>query len=86
MAYDLFSIPGMSSECDQAKKMVTDERFNHKADIVQADQCLKNWLRNGVAIGHLTLEALERAVEEAVDADSNYIADKMDALVEVTED
>ncbi|TKA64921.1 hypothetical protein B0A49_12969 [Cryomyces minteri] len=90
MAYDLFSVPGMSSECErvfsQAKKMVTDERFNLKADIVQADQCLKNWLRNGVAIGHLTLEALERAIEEAVNADGNYIADKMDALVEVTED
>ncbi|TKA49943.1 hypothetical protein B0A49_12331 [Cryomyces minteri] len=70
----------------QAKKMVTDERFNLKADIVQADQCLKNWLRNGVAIGHLTLEVLERAIEEAVDDDGNYIADKMDASVEVTED
>jgi hypothetical protein len=42
----------MSSECERSfsatKKMITDERHNLKADIIEADQCLKNWTKNGV--------------------------------------
>jgi hypothetical protein len=45
MAYDLFAMPGMSSECERSfsatKKMITHERHNLKADIIEADQCLK---------------------------------------------
>lgn len=41
MAYDLFAMPGMSSECERAfsaaKRMIIDERYNLKPDIIQAD-------------------------------------------------
>ncbi|KYG40740.1 hypothetical protein M433DRAFT_31056, partial [Acidomyces richmondensis BFW] len=52
LALDLFAIPGMSAECERAfsqtKKMVTEERYNLKADVIEADQCLKSWLRNNI--------------------------------------
>jgi hypothetical protein len=31
-----------------AKKMVSEERYSLKADIIEAEQCLKNWLISGV--------------------------------------
>ena len=55
LVFDVFSMPSMSSECERAfsqgKKMTTDERFNLRPDIVEADECLKNWLRNELADG-----------------------------------
>jgi hypothetical protein len=52
MAYDLFSIPGMSSECErvfsQAKKLVTDERNRLGPATIEADECLKNWINSGL--------------------------------------
>lgn len=52
MAIDLFSIPGMSSECERvfshAKKMIRDERHNLKPPIIEACQCQGNWLRNEI--------------------------------------
>jgi hAT family C-terminal dimerisation region len=51
MAYDLFSIPGMS-ECErvfsQAKKLVTDERNRFGPATIEADECLKNWINSGL--------------------------------------
>ena len=48
MAFDLFSIPGMSAECErvfsQAKKLITDERNRLGAHTIEADECLKNWI------------------------------------------
>ena len=52
MVIDLFSAPAMSSECErvfsQAKKLITDERSHFSAATIEADECLKNWLRNGL--------------------------------------
>lgn len=52
MAYDLFSIPGMSSECErvfsQAKKLITDERNRLGPATIEADECLKNWITSGL--------------------------------------
>ncbi|TKA67460.1 hypothetical protein B0A49_09354 [Cryomyces minteri] len=52
MAFDLFSVPATSSECErvfsQTKKLVTDERNRLLADTIEADECQKNWLRNGI--------------------------------------
>ena len=52
MALDLFSIPAMSSGCErvfsQAKKLITDEHSRLSAATIEADECLKNWLRNGL--------------------------------------
>ncbi|KJZ68529.1 hypothetical protein HIM_12077 [Hirsutella minnesotensis 3608] len=52
MALDLFSIPGMSAECErvfsQTKKMVTDERNQILPEMVEADQLQKHWLMKGL--------------------------------------
>ena len=52
MAFDLYSIPAMSSECErvfsQTKKLITDERNNLGAAIIEAEECQKQWLRHGV--------------------------------------
>lgn len=52
MALDLFSIPGMSSECErvfsQTKKFVTDERNKLSPETIEADQLQKHWLRTGL--------------------------------------
>jgi hypothetical protein len=45
VAFDLFSIPGMRSECERsfsdAGNLIPDHRYNLKNDIIQNDQCLK---------------------------------------------
>jgi hypothetical protein len=45
----------MSSECEPAfsagKKMITDERYLLNPDSIEADQCLKSWLKQGVVDG-----------------------------------
>ena len=52
MAVDLFSIPGMSSECERifssAKKVITDERTRLSPETVEMDQCLKHWILRGL--------------------------------------
>lgn len=52
MAVDLFSIPGMSAECErvfsQTKKMITDERNGLAPETVEADQLQKHWLMRGL--------------------------------------
>ncbi|EXU94816.1 hAT family dimerization domain protein [Metarhizium robertsii] len=52
MALDLFSIPGMSAECErvfsQTKKMITDERNQLSPEAVEADQLQKQWLSRGL--------------------------------------
>lgn len=53
----------MSAECERAfsqtKKMVTEERYNLKADVIEADQCLKSWLRNNIVDGSAMWRTLE---------------------------
>ena len=48
LAFTVFSMPAMSSECDRAVsragKMITDDRYQLKADIIEANQLLKSWL------------------------------------------
>ena len=52
LAFIVFATPAMSSECERAfshaGKMVTDDRYQHKADILEADQLLKSWLIDGL--------------------------------------
>jgi hypothetical protein len=71
MAYDLFSIPGMSSECERAfssgKRMITDDRYSLKSDIMEADQCLKSWFKNDVADGQAAFTSIAAADDEIVD-------------------
>lgn len=62
LAFTLFAIPGMSAECERAfscaKKMVTDERFSFKADVIEAGQCLKSWLQHKLVDGSATWKLL----------------------------
>ncbi|KJZ70580.1 hypothetical protein HIM_10009 [Hirsutella minnesotensis 3608] len=54
MALDLFSIPGMSAECErvfsQTKKMITDERNRLAPKVIEADQLQKHWLMRGLVV------------------------------------
>ena len=52
MAFDLFAIPAISSECErvfsQTKLLITDKR-NRLSDLtIEATECLKHWLQVGV--------------------------------------
>lgn len=55
LALDLFAMPGMSSECERAfsaaKRMITDERYRLKYDVIEADQCVKSWFKHGLVDG-----------------------------------
>lgn len=46
MAFDLFAMPGMSSECERAfsaaKHMITDHIYSLKSHVIEADQYLKS--------------------------------------------
>ena len=52
MAFDLFSCPAMSSECErifsQAKRVITDERNRLNSGTVAAIECQKHLLRTGM--------------------------------------
>lgn len=52
MAFDLFSCPAMSAECErvfsQTKKVITDERNRLNSETVAAIECQKHLLRTGM--------------------------------------
>jgi hypothetical protein len=68
MAYDLFAMPAMSSECERAfsnaKRLVTDKRHRLKSEIIEADQCIKSWLKNGIANGQAIFTNITAALDE----------------------
>jgi hypothetical protein len=68
MAYDLFAMPAMSSECERAfsnaKRLVTDKRHRLKSEIIEADQCIKSWLKNGIADGQAIFTNIAAALDE----------------------
>jgi hypothetical protein len=70
MAHDLFSIPGMSSECERTfsagKRLVSDDHYSLKIDIIEADQCLKSLFKNGVADGQATFTTIAAAVDDEI--------------------
>jgi hypothetical protein len=52
MVFDLFSIPGMSSDVErvfsQTNKLITDERNRLGATVVEAIECQKDWVTRGL--------------------------------------
>ena len=68
MAYDLFAMPAMSSECERAfsmaKQLISEQRYNLKTDIIEADQCIKSWLKNGIADGQAIFNSISAAFDE----------------------
>jgi hypothetical protein len=71
MAYDVFSMPAMSSECERAfsaaKKLINEQRYNLKTDIIEADQCIKSWLKNGIADGRAIFNTIAVALNDEDD-------------------
>ena len=47
MAFDMHSIPAMSSECERVfsstKQLISDRRARLGDDIMEASECLKAW-------------------------------------------
>jgi hypothetical protein len=70
MAYDLFSIPATSAECERAfitaKKLITDERYNLKPDIIEADQCIKSWCKHGIIDGRAAFATIAAATDDEI--------------------
>jgi hypothetical protein len=70
MAYDLFAMPAMSSECERAfsnaKRLIAEQRYNLKSDIIEADQCLKSWLKNGIANGQAVFNTIAAALDDQI--------------------
>jgi hypothetical protein len=52
MARDILSIPGMSAEVERvfssAKLMIPPERSNLGADAIEAGECIRSWIKNGL--------------------------------------
>jgi hypothetical protein len=74
MAYDLFSIPAMSAECERAfslaRRLITDDRYNLKPDIIEADQCIKSWCKHGIVDGRAAFTNIAVADDEILDTTS----------------
>ena len=58
MAIDLFSVPAMSAECErvfsETKRFITDDRNRLSPKVIEASQCQKNWLDEGLVQSALT--------------------------------
>ena len=52
MAFDIFSIPAMSAECEwvfsSTKLMIPDSQNRLGADLIEAGECLKSWEAAGI--------------------------------------
>jgi hypothetical protein len=70
MAYDLFAMPAMSSECERAfssaKKLINEQRYSLKTDIIEADQCIKSWLKNGIANGQAIFSTIAATTDDKI--------------------
>ena len=51
MALDLLSIPAMAAECERvfssAKILISDHRNRLKNDVIEANECIRYWIRKG---------------------------------------
>jgi formiminotetrahydrofolate cyclodeaminase len=64
-------MPAISSECERAfsaaKKLINEQRYNLKTDIIEADQCIKSWLKNGIANGRAIFNTIAAALNDEDD-------------------
>lgn len=76
IAYDLFSIPAMSSECERifslTKKVATDERYQLKCDIIEADVCLKSWLQQRLVNSNAMWQKIQGNGDDESDTRAAY--------------
>jgi hypothetical protein len=70
LAFTVFSMPAMSSECERAYSragmMVTDDRYQRKADIIEADQLLKSWLAGNLIDRRKALRVLNEIEQSSL--------------------
>ncbi len=75
LALELFSCPVMSSECErmfsQSTRTITDGRNCLGAEVIEARECQKNWLDNGLVHSHLN-EAIKR-LNNGLDHNSEHV-------------
>lgn len=71
MPYELFSITAIGAECERAlssaKRHISDERYNLKPDIIEADQCIKSWYKNRVVDGQAAFTTIAEVNYEILD-------------------
>jgi hypothetical protein len=70
LAFTVFAMPAMSAECERsfsrAGKMVTDDRYCLRADIIEADQLLKSWLVSGLINRETAWRVLDEIEQQAL--------------------
>jgi hypothetical protein len=75
MAYDLFAMPAMSCECERTfssgKRLIAEQ--NLKSGIIEVEQCIKTWLKNGIPNGQAIFNNIAAVLDEDNDiTDSHY--------------
>ena len=90
IALDLFSIPAMSAECERefssTADLITDDRCRLKATTIEAVECQKNWIRNGVVRSWLKPEDKLHLRKLTSDIVALQIGDEMGEIAGSTSD
>lgn len=70
IAYDLFAMLVMSSECERtfssAKRLIAEQRYNLKSNIIEADQCIKSWLKSGIANSQAIFNNIAATIDDRI--------------------
>lgn len=70
MSYDLFAMQAMSAECERtfssAKLLISEQRYSLKSNIIEADQCLKSWLKSRIADGQAIFTNIAAATDDKI--------------------
>jgi hypothetical protein len=48
------------------KKLINEQRYNLKTDVIEADQYIKSWLKNGIADGQATFSTIATAIDDEI--------------------
>jgi hypothetical protein len=61
-------MPAISSKYKRAfsnaKRLISEQRYNLKSDVIKADQCIKSWLKNGIANGQTVFNNIAAALDD----------------------
>jgi hypothetical protein len=70
IAYDLFAMPAMGAECERAfssaKLLISEQKYSLKSNIIEADQCLKSWLKHRIANGQAISINIAAAIDDEI--------------------
>lgn len=45
---------------------ITEQRYNLKTDVIEADQCIKSWLKNSIANGQAIFNSITTAIDNEI--------------------